>query len=69
MQVHKEENELVVASVLSIANQKGFGLYDPFPSWCRRGLPLLEGSEMLVRTDPVKDDTDGFFLACFCRDS
>ena len=67
MQVHPEENELVVAAVLEEAEFKGFALYDPFPNWKRRGLPLCPGHHLLVRTDPHKDNTDGFFIAAFER--
>lgn len=67
MQIHAEENEEVVKAVLESAKQRGFELVDPFPSWPRRGLPLVEGAEKLVRTDPSEDGTDGFFLAVFQR--
>ena len=48
--VHEQENELVVKAVLDQAEELGFELVDPFPSWKRRGLPLLPGHEKLVRT-------------------
>ena len=64
-QVHAEENELVVAAVLEEAQRKGLRLVDPFPAWPRRGLPLVAGADLLVRTDPFKDGTDGFFVAVF----
>ena len=63
MQVHPEENELVVAAVLPEA--QGFELADPFPGWQRRGLPLVSGAEKLVKTDAAEDGTDGFFVAVF----
>ena len=65
--MHPEENELVIAAVLDEAESKGFALYDPFPSWKRRGLPLCPGHNLLVRTDPQEDGTDGFFIAAFER--
>lgn len=65
--VHREENEDVVAAVLPLAEELGFHLVDPFPSWPRRGLPVLAGSELLVRVDEEKDGTDGFFIAVFER--
>jgi putative methyltransferase len=67
LQVHPEENELVVKDVLAEAGVRGFALYDPFPGWGRRGLPLCPGSQLLVRTDPDEDGTDGFFVAAFAR--
>lgn len=67
LQIHQEENELVIKSVLKEAGLKDFELYDPFPSWQRRGHPLTTGSDKLIRVDAEEDQTDGFFLACFCR--
>jgi putative methyltransferase len=66
--VHERENEAVVAAVLPDAERLGFILVDPFPQWHRRGLPgSIAEAEKLVRTDPLKDQTDGFFLAVFQR--
>lgn len=42
-------------------------LQDPFPGWHRRGRPVLEGADKLVRVDPDADATDGFFIALFVR--
>ena len=68
--VHERENEAVVAAVLPEAKRLGFSLIDPFPQWHRRGVPgSVDGAEMLVRVDPYKDDTDGFFIAVFQRAS
>jgi putative methyltransferase len=65
--VHQQENEDVVAALLPLAREKGFRLVAPFPDWPRRGLPVLEGAERLVRVDEVEDGTDGFFIAVFER--
>lgn len=65
--IHQRENEDVVAAVLPAASAAGFRLVDPFPSWHRRGLPVLAGSELLVRTDAHEDGTDGFFVAVLER--
>jgi putative methyltransferase len=65
--VHQRENEDVVAAVLPAATAAGFKLVDPFPAWHRRGLPVVQGAELLVRTDPYQDGTDGFFVAVFER--
>mmetsp|Transcript_40301 Transcript_40301/g.89498 ORF Transcript_40301/g.89498 Transcript_40301/m.89498 type:complete len:538 (+) Transcript_40301:127-1740(+) len=65
--LHERENEEVVRAVLPEAADKGFELVDPFPGWHRRGLPLYEGCDKLVRTDPYEDGTDGFFVAVFQR--
>lgn len=37
------------------------------PEWPRRGLPILEHSEKLLRTSPTEDHTLGFFVARFKR--
>jgi putative methyltransferase len=63
--IHQRENEDVVAAVLPTATAAGFRLVDPFPTWHRRGLPVVEGAELLVRTDAHADGTDGFFVAVF----
>jgi len=65
--IHQRENEDVVAAVLPAACAAGFTLVDPFPSWHRRGLPVLAGNELLVRTDAHEDGTDGFFVAVLER--
>ncbi|XP_040968828.1 25S rRNA (cytosine-C(5))-methyltransferase NSUN5 isoform X2 [Gossypium hirsutum] len=65
--IHQIENEDVVNSILPLAASHGFRLGTPFPKWHRRGLPVLEGFEHLVRTDPV-EDKEGFFIALFVRE-
>ncbi|CAN6243594.1 unnamed protein product [Urochloa humidicola] len=64
--IHQAENEDVVNSVLPLATSLGFELATPFPKWHRRGLPVFEGSEHLLRTDP-EDGLEGFFIALFVR--
>ncbi|KAI3991867.1 hypothetical protein MKX01_012812 [Papaver californicum] len=64
--IYQTENEDVVKSVLPLADSLGFHLETPFPKWTRRGLPVFEGSEHLLRTDPVVD-MEGFFIALFVR--
>ncbi|XP_058215487.1 25S rRNA (cytosine-C(5))-methyltransferase NSUN5 [Rhododendron vialii] len=66
--VHQIENEDVIKSVLPLALSLGFQLATPFPLWARRGLPVVEGSEHLLRTDPA-EDKEGFFIALFIRKS
>ncbi|RVW52403.1 putative 28S rRNA (cytosine-C(5))-methyltransferase [Vitis vinifera] len=66
--IHQIENEDVIKSVLPLAASHGFQLATPFPQWPRRGLPVFEGSEHLLRTDPV-EDKEGFFIALFVRKS
>ncbi|XP_059645213.1 25S rRNA (cytosine-C(5))-methyltransferase NSUN5-like [Cornus florida] len=66
--IHKIENEDVVESVLPLAASYGFQLATPLPQWPRRGLPVFEGSQHLLRTDPV-EDKEGFFIALFVRKS
>ncbi|XP_044464424.1 25S rRNA (cytosine-C(5))-methyltransferase NSUN5 isoform X1 [Mangifera indica] len=64
--IHQIENEDVVKSVLPLATSYGFQLATPFPQWHRRGLPVFEGSEHLLRTDLV-EDKEGFFISLFER--
>ncbi|CAL0305759.1 unnamed protein product [Lupinus luteus] len=64
--IHQIENEDVIQSVLPLAESHGFKLANPFPEWQCRGLPVFEGSENLVRTDPAKHG-EGFFIALFAR--
>ncbi|KAG0455864.1 hypothetical protein HPP92_023652 [Vanilla planifolia] len=64
--IHQEENEDVVMSVLPLATSLNFELGTPFPRWPRRGLPVFEGAEHLLRTDP-SGDTQGFFIALFVK--
>ncbi|KAJ4953517.1 hypothetical protein NE237_030349 [Protea cynaroides] len=66
--IHQMENEDVVNSVLPLARSYGFQLMTTFPQWCRRGLPVFEGSEHLLRTDPIQD-LEGFFIALFVREN
>ncbi|QDZ24370.1 rRNA methyltransferase [Chloropicon primus] len=65
--IHVRENETVVASVLAEAERLGFQLEKALPQWPRRGYPLFETCDKLVRVNPNKDKSDGFFLALFVR--
>ncbi|KAJ1561837.1 putative 28S rRNA (cytosine-C(5))-methyltransferase, partial [Cladochytrium tenue] len=61
---HREENEDVVARAL--AAQDRFRLCgDVLPAWHRRGMPVVDGHEHLIRTDPDEDLVIGFFVALF----
>ncbi|XP_023908221.1 25S rRNA (cytosine-C(5))-methyltransferase NSUN5 isoform X1 [Quercus suber] len=64
--IHQIENEDVIKSVLPLAASYGFQLATPFPQWQRRGLPVFEGFQHLLRTDPVEDG-EGFFIALFTK--
>ncbi|XP_072964647.1 25S rRNA (cytosine-C(5))-methyltransferase NSUN5-like [Typha angustifolia] len=64
--VNQMENEDVIKSVLPLATSLDFELATPFPQWHRRGLPVFEGCEHLLRTDPA-DGMEGFFIALFVR--
>ncbi|XP_058781098.1 25S rRNA (cytosine-C(5))-methyltransferase NSUN5-like isoform X2 [Vicia villosa] len=64
--INQIENEDVVKSVLPIAESYGFQLAKPFPEWQCRGLPVFDGAENLVRTDPAKHG-EGFFIALFVK--
>ncbi|XP_050220378.1 25S rRNA (cytosine-C(5))-methyltransferase NSUN5 [Mercurialis annua] len=64
--INQTENEDVIMSVLPLAASHGFQLVTPLPQWGRRGLSVFEGSEHLLRTDPV-EDKEGFFIALFVK--
>ncbi|XP_020592171.1 probable 28S rRNA (cytosine-C(5))-methyltransferase [Phalaenopsis equestris] len=64
--IHQTENEDVINAVLPLATSLGFKLATPFPQWPLRGLPIFDGAERLLRTDPSQD-TEGFFIALFVR--
>ncbi|KAL9226897.1 hypothetical protein vseg_002657 [Gypsophila vaccaria] len=66
--IHQIENEDVVKSVLPLALKNGFQLDTPFPQFPRRGLPVFQGSEHLLRMDPI-EDKEGFFISLFVRKS
>lgn len=66
--IYQTENEDVIKSVLPLATSLNFQLATPFPQWPRRGLPVFEGSEHLLRTDSA-DNMEGFFIALFVRNS
>lgn len=63
---HDEENELVVKYVLE-KNKKFRIVPDIFPSWTRRGNPIIAESQHVIRTFPEDDKTIGFFVALFER--
>ena len=66
--VHPVEDELVVAAALAdpAVRAAGWRLAPALPSWPCRGLPLVEGHEMLVRAGP-EVQANGFFVARFER--
>lgn len=64
--IHQAENEDVINTVLPLATSLNFELATPFPKWPHRGLPVFEGAEHLLRTDPA-EDTEGFFIALFVK--
>lgn len=64
--IYQTENEDVVKSVLPFATSLSFELETPFPQWPLRGLPVFDGAERLLRTDPSRE-TEGFFIALFVR--
>ena len=70
--VHAAENERVVAAVLYDTEQgKEFELVRALPEWHRRGVEgcglKKKDAKKVVRTDPIEDGTDGFFVAVLQR--
>ena len=67
--VHPVEDELVVAAALADTGvqRQGWRLAPALPTWPCRGLPLVDGHEMLVRAGP-EVQANGFFVARFERD-
>ena len=51
--IHQQENEDVVKAVLPDAEKLGFKLQHALPAWSRRGLPVFQGTEKLVRTGAI----------------
>lgn len=66
--VHEQENEGVVQAVLPAARLRGFQLATALPEWPHRGLPTFDGAHHVLRTNPERDEMDGFFVALFVRD-
>ena len=71
--LYTEENESVVQLVLS-NGAEDWELVAPkcLRDWKRRGIPTKDGltsaqANCLIRVDPFKDATNGFFVACFQR--
>lgn len=64
--VHQEENENVARDALTEFGH-AFELEECLPAWPRRGLPTFDGAHKCLRTDPLLDRTQGFFVACFVR--
>ncbi|XP_049377519.1 25S rRNA (cytosine-C(5))-methyltransferase NSUN5 isoform X3 [Solanum stenotomum] len=64
--INQVENEDVIKSVLPLASSYGFELTTIFPQWPRRGHPIFDGSQHVLRTDLIEDQ-EGFFIALFVR--
>lgn len=71
--IHVEENEAVVARVLDENAKRGWTLDPALPGWPIRGWVAggLDESQAqaVVRSDPVSGGTNGFFVACFKRET
>uniref|UniRef100_A0A6A7G4M0 28S rRNA (Cytosine-C(5))-methyltransferase n=1 Tax=Hirondellea gigas TaxID=1518452 RepID=A0A6A7G4M0_9CRUS len=61
------ENEEVVSKILS--SHHDFELANALPNWERRGLPIFDGADHVVRVSARNDLAQGFFVACFVRKS
>ncbi|KAL3361062.1 hypothetical protein AABB24_014129 [Solanum stoloniferum] len=64
--INQVENEDVIKSVLPLASSYGFELTTIFPQWPRRGHPIFDGCQHVLRTDLIEDQ-EGFFIALFVR--
>lgn len=64
--INQVENEDVIKSVLPLASSYRFELTTIFPQWPRRGHPVFDGSQHVLRTDLIEDQ-EGFFIALFVR--
>eukprot|EP00026_Physarum_polycephalum_P003851 Phypoly_transcript_03867.p1 GENE.Phypoly_transcript_03867~~Phypoly_transcript_03867.p1 ORF type:complete len:403 (+),score=90.95 Phypoly_transcript_03867:1084-2292(+) len=62
--INEVENEDVVKRVLAKEGSR-WKLAKAVPEWHRRGLPVMEGADMLLRTQYETDHTMGFFVAKF----
>ena len=70
--VHQQENEDVVQAVLPEAEKLGFQLRHTLPAWSRRGLPVFQGAEKLVRIGEILtllllQCSSIQLLLCICR--
>ena len=66
--VHAEENEEVVAAILSNPEvSASFKLKKCLPGWQGRGDPKYPFADKVVRADPKRDLCNGFFVALFQR--
>lgn len=67
--VHSIENEAVVVAALEAHPE--FTLARALPTWSTRGQTYkglsADAAEQLVRADPSKDETSGFFVSLFVR--
>lgn len=63
--VERTENEEVVTDILR--THKNFELDSCLPLWPRRGDSTFDQAEKMVRVDPSRDDSVGFFIASFRR--
>ena len=63
--VHDEENELVVKKVLK--KNKEFKLINIGKGWdsVKGSNEVLKNGNFCVKTDSIKDEIDGFFVAVF----
>jgi putative methyltransferase len=64
--IHAEENEDVIAEMLRTpAIDEKFRLIDPLSCWSHRGLENYHFGSKVIRAEPERDLTNGFFVALF----
>jgi putative methyltransferase len=64
--IHAEENEDVIAEMIGTPEiDEKFRLIDPLSCWTSRGLEQYHFGSKVIRAEPEKDLTNGFFVALF----
>jgi putative methyltransferase len=64
--IHAEENEDVIAEMIGTPEiDEKFRLIDPLSCWTSRGFDRYHFGSKVIRAEPEKDLTNGFFVALF----
>ncbi|TPX31789.1 hypothetical protein SmJEL517_g04980 [Synchytrium microbalum] len=65
--IHQQENEDVVRKALQQNGKKWRLQEEVLSTWKRRGLPVFDGAEKVIRVSSAEDLACGFFVAVFER--